>query len=79
MLGKTPESSCPIPKIVSPTAGLVWGLVTSPPSQAFAVKTFFLCCVTTAGFYGAATVSRRILFVQAAPAILALGLLCASR
>jgi putative membrane protein len=34
-----------------------------------------LLCVIVAGIYGAATVSRRILFVQAAPAAIALTLL----
>lgn len=61
------------------TAGLVWGLLASPPEQAFAVKTFFLVCVVTAGLFGAATVSKRIFFVQAVPAILALGLLFGGR
>jgi len=56
-------------------AGLAWGLVTSPPEQALAVKTFFLACVITAGVFGAATVSRRIFVVQALPAIVALVLL----
>ena len=60
-------------------AGLVWGLVTSPPEQAFAVKAFFLGCVVTAGVFGAATVSKRIFLVQAMPAILALGLLFGGR
>ena len=60
-------------------AGLVWGLVATPPEQAFAVKTFFLGCVVTAGTYGAFTVSKRIFFVQAIPAILALGLLFGAR
>jgi len=36
---------------------------------------FFLLCVIVAGIYGAATVSRRILLVQAAPAAIALVLL----
>src|ERR1700693_6570656 len=49
-------------------AGLVWGLVQGVPSFAFQIKMFFLLCVIVAGIYGAATVSRRILFVQAAPA-----------
>ena len=56
-------------------AGLIWGLVQSVPAFAFETKTFFLLCVIVAGIYGAATVSRRILFVQAAPAALALILL----
>jgi putative membrane protein len=53
-------------------AGLIWGLVQPTPTFAFQVKAFFLACVIVAGVYGAATVSRRILFVQAAPAALAL-------
>jgi len=56
-------------------AGLVWGMVQAVPGFAFQIKAFFLLCVIVAGVYGAATVSRRILFVQAAPAALALVLL----
>ena len=56
-------------------AGLIWGLVQSNPMFSFQIKVFFLLCVIVAGAYGAATVSRRILFVQAAPAALALILL----
>jgi len=56
-------------------AGLFWGLVQGTPAFAFQIKMFFLLCVIVAGVYGAATVSRRILFVQAAPAALALVLL----
>ena len=52
-------------------AGLVWGLVASDPIG-FQVKVFFLGCVIVAGVYGAATVSLRILFVQAVPAAVAL-------
>ncbi len=40
-----------------------------------AVGVFFLGCVIVAGIYGAATASKRILFVQALPAAIALGLL----
>ena len=56
-------------------AGLVWGLLHSTPAFGFQIKAFFLFCVIVAGVYGAATVSRRILYVQAAPAALALILL----
>ena len=56
-------------------AGLIWGLVHAVPAFAFQIKVFFLLCVIVAGIYGAATVSRRILFVQAAPAAIALILL----
>jgi putative membrane protein len=56
-------------------AGLVWGLIHGNPGFGFQIKAFFLLCVIVAGVYGAATVSRRILYVQAAPAALALILL----
>ena len=56
-------------------AGLVWGLVQGAPGFSLEIKTFFLLCVIVAGIYGAATVSRRILYVQAAPAAIALILL----
>lgn len=51
-------------------AGLVWGLTLG--EAGFAVKLFFLACVVVAGIFGAATVSRRILYVQALPAALAI-------
>ena len=56
-------------------AGLVWGLFHPTPAFAFQIKAFFLLCVIVAGIYGAATVSRRILYVQALPAAIALILL----
>ena len=52
-------------------AGLFWGLM--PGSGGGPVKVFFLGCVLVAGLYGGATANRRILFVQALPAALALG------
>ena len=57
-------------------AGLVWGLVHGNPAFAFQIKAFFLLCVIIAGVYGAVSVSRKILFVQALPAAIALILLC---
>jgi putative membrane protein len=56
-------------------AGLVWGLLHGDAAFAFQLKVFFLLCVIVAGLYGAASVSRRIIYVQAAPAALALLLL----
>lgn len=50
-------------------AGLVWGLVRDDS----ATTVFFLLCVVVAGVFGAITVSRTILVVQALPAVLALG------
>jgi putative membrane protein len=59
-------------------AGLIWGLLQPSAAFAFQIKVFFLACVVVAGLYGAATVSHRILLVQAAPAVLALILLWAA-
>lgn len=52
-------------------AGLVWGVLAADP-VGFQVTVFFLGCVIVAGLYGAATVSRRILVVQALPGAIAL-------
>jgi putative membrane protein len=49
----------------------LWGLWLG--AGGFQTKVFFLGCVIVAGLYGAATASRKILFVQALPAALALG------
>lgn len=54
-------------------AGLLWGLLLG--ADGWAVKLFFLGCVLVAGLYGAATASRKILYVQALPAALGLALL----
>jgi putative membrane protein len=51
-------------------AGLFWGL--SLDVNGTGVKIFFLLCVLIAGLYGAATASRKILFVQAIPAAIGL-------
>jgi|SRR5689334_3445757 putative membrane protein len=57
-------------------AGLVWGLWLG--DAGFAIKVFFLGCVIVAGVFGALTVNRKILFVQALPAAVALVTLCLS-
>lgn len=54
-------------------AGLFWGLYLGAPGHS--VKVFFLLCVLVAGIYGGATANKRILFVQAVPAAIGLGLL----
>ena len=59
-------------------AGLVWSLLVSDPHEAFDLKLFFLACVIVAGVYGAVTVSRKILFLQALPALIAAGLVVAA-
>ncbi|WP_406448624.1 DUF1304 domain-containing protein [Streptomyces sp. NBC_00876] len=58
-------------------AGLVWSLIAGDP-VAHQAQIFFLCCLVVAGVYGAATVNRKILFVQAVPSAAALGLVLAA-
>ncbi len=52
-------------------AGLLWGLYIDD----YRFKVFFLLCVIVAGLYGAATATRKILYIQAVPAGLALAAL----
>ncbi|MGE3973318.1 MAG: DUF1304 domain-containing protein [Bdellovibrionales bacterium] len=54
------------------TAGLIWGALHPTPNLGIQIKIFFLICVIIAGTYGAVTVSRRIFYVQAFPALIAL-------
>ena len=56
-------------------AGLVWALLIADPEWHRNIATFFLVCVAVAGLYGAVSVSRRILYVQTVPALLALAAL----
>src|SRR5271169_1603504 len=53
-------------------AGLIWSLFLG--ANRYEVKIFFLLCVIVAGVFGAFTVSRRILWIQALPAVVALAL-----
>ncbi|MBO6573829.1 MAG: DUF1304 domain-containing protein [Rhodothermales bacterium] len=57
-------------------AGLIWGIWLG--DAGVAIRLFFLGCVILAGILGAITASRKILWVQAAPAALALALTLAS-
>jgi putative membrane protein len=56
-------------------AGLVWALCLGPAGHG--AKLFFLGCVLVAGVYGGATANKRILFIQAVPAALAIALVLA--
>ncbi len=56
-------------------AGLIWSVLIGDAAWSQHVAVFFLCCVITAAVYGAATASRKILFVQGLPAIVALAVL----
>ena len=57
-------------------AGLFWGI--SLGSAGTSIKVFFLLCVLVAGLYGAATASKKILYVQAIPAMVGLALVLLS-
>jgi putative membrane protein len=59
-------------------AGLAWSLLAVEP-LGLQLKFFFLGCVLVAGIFGGATVSRAILWWQAAPAALALVLVHLAR
>jgi putative membrane protein len=52
-------------------AGLIWGLVHPDPAFAWQIQLFFLACVAVAGIVGAVTSSRKILFIQTVPAVIA--------
>lgn len=56
-------------------AGLLWALTWYGLVGGRAILTFFLVCIVVAGIFGAVTVSRRILIVQAVPAVIAAALL----
>ncbi len=58
-------------------AGLGWGLMAG--ADGYPIKVFFLSCVIIAGIFGAATASRKILWVQAVPGAIALALVCAGQ
>jgi len=51
-------------------AGLIWGLLLKDDGSS--VRVFFLSCVIIAGIFGAITAKPSILYVQAAPALIAL-------
>ena len=53
-------------------AGLILALIRGLPDPGAELAQFILACVVVAGLYGAATVGRRIAYVQALPAMLAL-------
>lgn len=56
-------------------AGLVWSFFIENPIWKFNISLFFLSCVAIAGIFGALTASKKIFFVQALPALIAIVLL----
>ena len=51
-------------------AGLIWSFVLSDAVMAAQVRLFFLGCIIVAGIVGALTATKRILWIQAVPALI---------
>lgn len=56
-------------------AGLFWAAFHPVEEFAAQLRVFFLGCVLVAGVFGAATANAKILFVQAVPAAVSMGLI----
>lgn len=56
-------------------AGLIWTFFIENVEWKFYISVFFLSCILIAGIYGGITASKKIIFIQAVPALLALILL----
>ncbi|MFT5506893.1 MAG: putative membrane protein [Gammaproteobacteria bacterium] len=52
--------------------GLIWSVFHPDPQFGNQLALFFLGCVVVAGIYGGYSLNKRIFFVQACPALLAL-------
>lgn len=53
-------------------AGLIYALLISDPMWKWNVSMLFLTFVAVAGIYGAVTASKKIIYVQTVPAVLAM-------
>jgi putative membrane protein len=60
-------------------AGLIWTFFISDQHWHNNIALFFLICVAVAGLYGSFTVSRKILYIQAVPALLAIAFIFIAR
>lgn len=56
-------------------AGLLWTFFIQDPQWQINVSVFFLSCVAVAGIYGAFTASKKIFYLQALPALIAIVLI----
>lgn len=56
-------------------AGLIWTFFISDHHWNFYISIFFLTCIVIAGVVGAITANKKIFFIQALPALVALILL----
>lgn len=53
-------------------AGLIWSFFIDNAEWSSNIRLFFLGCVAVAGIFGALTASKKIFYVQALPAIIAI-------
>jgi len=53
-------------------AGLVWTFFINDKNWSTNISIFFLSCVAVAGIYGSISASKKIFFIQALPALIAL-------
>ena len=53
-------------------AGLAWSFLIEDANWSINIRLFFLGCVAIAGIFGALTASKKIFFVQALPALIAI-------
>ena len=60
-------------------AGLIWTFFIADQTWKTNISLFFLGCIVVAGVYGALTVERKIFFVQALPALIAILLIFTAR
>ena len=79
--GLTPEAAA-ASKVLAANQGLYNGFLAAglflsltQGAEGWHTALFFLSCVAIAGIYGAITASRKILFVQTVPAVIALVLI----
>jgi len=59
-------------------AGLIWTFFITDEAWKQHIAVFFLSCVAVAGIFGALTASKKIFFVQAMPALIALAFVLAA-
>ncbi len=55
-------------------AGLLWSLMIDDETWRWNIAIFFLSCVSIAGIYGAISASKKIFYMQALPALIALAI-----
>lgn len=60
-------------------AGLIWSLIINNIEWSRNIALFFLLCVAVAGVYGSLTASKKILYIQALPAAIALAVVYLTR